>query len=369
VLVRQNKIIYKMFNTIKSRISLSKNLNGLSKNFSSTIKRGESKWPLNWEVQSVWPEKLVNNEVLFKFKETIEAISGKRWTITPKFGVNKDVAFDNARAKKTHMILGHSTYWNGVRPAASFFASVPFGMSRSEFLSWVKFGGGKAYWEKLYGPLDLVPVLAGDTGMQMGGWFPKKMNSIEDFRGLKMRIEGLGGPILEKFGLQLVNAPASKLASMLDSGELDACEFATPVMDEAAGLHKTKKKLYFHYPGWHQPSAVFEYLIPKDIYNSLSDEQVAMIDSASINASLHFTLHLQAENELVLEKMMKAGVELHRFPDELILKLRDASRQVLNETMKQDDFSYEVYKSYMGYLERMSLWGPMSGSAIWKWRK
>ena len=356
-----NKILYN-HRTINSKIFK------LSFKYFSSIKRGESKWPQNWEVQSVWAQNLVNNEVLTKFKEILESLSNKRWTINPKFGVNKDLAFENAKAGKTQMVLGHSTYWNGVRPASSFFASIPFGMSQSEFLSWVTFGGGRAYWDALYEPLGLVPLFAGDTGMQMGGWFPKRINSIEDFNGMRMRIEGIGGPILEKFGAKLVNAPASKLLSLLESGELDGCEFATPVMDEAAGLHKCKKKLYFHYPGWHQPSAVFEYLISKDLYLSLSEEQVAMLNSATLHSGLLFTLHLQAENELVLEKMMKSGVEIHKFPDEMLLKLKETAKGVIENTMKEDKFSYEVYQSYMKYLERMALWGPMSGSAIWKWR-
>jgi TRAP-type mannitol/chloroaromatic compound transport system substrate-binding protein len=350
-----------------------KNINSFTtlnyKKFSNGVNRNSSTWPLNWELQSVWSENLVNNEVVHKFKESLESLSDNKWKITPKFGVNKDLAFENVKNKKTQMVIGHSTYWNDMKPAASFFASIPFGMSRSEFLSWITFGGGRKYWEALYAPLNLYPLLAGDTGMQMGGWFPKKINSVDDFKGLKMRIEGLGGPVLEKLGAKLVNAPASKLLAMLESGELDACEFATPVMDEAAGLHKTKKKLYFHYPGWHQPSAVFEFLLNKDLHNSLSNEQVAMLNAASLQASLHFTLHLQAENELVIEKMVKQGIELHQFPDELLGELKKISTEVLKDTMDQDEFSKEVMKSYLGFLSRMSKWGPMSGSALWKWRK
>jgi TRAP-type mannitol/chloroaromatic compound transport system substrate-binding protein len=328
-----------------------------------------SNWPLNWELQSVWSENLVNNEVVYKFKESLESLSDNRWKINTKFGINKDIAFENIKQKKTNMIVGHSTYWNDMKPAASFFASIPYGMSRSEFLSWITFGGGRKFWEELYSPLNLYPIIAGDTGMQMGGWFPKKINTVNDFKGLKMRIEGLGGPVLERLGAKLVNAPASKLLKMLENGELDACEFATPVMDEAAGLHKTKKKLICHYPGWHQPSAVFEFLLNKDVYNELSKEQVAMINAAAMQASLHFTLHLQAENELVIEKFKKQGVEFHQFPDELLQKLKIISSEVLKETMNQDEFSKEVMESYLKFLTRMSEWGPMSGSALWKWRK
>lgn len=356
-----------MRNVLYKKLQQNQLLNRSIKTFTSST--STSKWPLNWELQSVWPQSLINNECVQIFKECLENISDKQWTITPKYGVNKDKAFENIKQNKTQIIVGHATYWQGMSPAASFFASIPFGMSRSEFLSWVQFGGGRKYWEELHAPNNLHPLLAGDTGMQMGGWFPKKISSSEDFRGLRMRIEGLGGPVLERLGVKLVDAPASKLLQMLESGELDACEFATPVMDEAAGLHKTKKKMYFHYPGWHQPSAVFEFLINKDLHSTLSNQQIHMLKVASLNASLHFTLHLQSENELVLEKMMKAGVELHEFPRELLAELKVISSDVLKETMSQDKFSSEVMGSYMKYLERMSSWGPMSGKALWKWRQ
>ena len=206
-----------------------------SKRFSNSANQNKTNWPLEWNLESVWPKTLINNEVVVKFKENIENITDGKWKINIKYGVNKDLAFENVQKEKTHMVIGHSTYWNGLPPAASFFASIPFGMSRSEFLAWINFGNGRQYWEKLYEPLGLYPIMAGDTGMQMGGWFPKKMNSPYDFKGMKMRIEGLGGPVLQKLGLKVVNAPASKLLSMIDSGELDACEFAVPVMDESAG--------------------------------------------------------------------------------------------------------------------------------------
>jgi len=230
-IIRQNKIIKKNIIKFQGKYFTEHN---------SNLNTNKTIWPLQWEMESVWPKSLINNEVVEKFKENIESITDGKWKINVKYGVNKDIAFENIKNKKTHIIIGHSTYWKGLRPAASFFASIPFGMSRSEFLSWINFGGGRKYWEELYQPLDLFPILAGDTGMQMGGWFPKKMNKTEDFNGMKMRIEGLGGPVLEKLGLNVVNAPASKLLSMMDSGDLDACEFAVPVLDESAGK-KLKK--------------------------------------------------------------------------------------------------------------------------------
>ena len=135
------------------------------------------------------------------------------------------------------------------------------------------------------------------------------------------------------------------------------------------GLHTSNKKLVYHYPGWHQPSAVFEYLLHKDLVNTLSKEQIAILEAASIQASLYFTLHLQSENELALERIMGKGIKTHLFSDDLLQTLNLLSNQTLEEVCSKDPFSLEVLISYRGFLERMTKWGPMSGSAIWKWRR
>ena len=134
------------------------------------------------------------------------------------------------------------------------------------------------------------------------------------------------------------------------------------------GLHTCSKKLYYHYPGWHQPSAVFEYLVHNETMNTLSKEQKSILIAAATNSSLYFTLHLQSENELALERMIEKGVETHAFPDELLKELYESSKATLIEECSKDSFSHEVMLSYKSYLTRMRQWGPMSSGGIWKWR-
>ena len=133
-------------------------------------------------------------------------------------------------------------------------------------------------------------------------------------------------------------------------------------------MHTCTKKLYYHYPGWHQPSAVFEYLVHNETMENLSLEQKSILVAAATNASLYFTLHLQSENELSLERMMAKGIETHEFPIELMKELYQLSKETLLEECSKDEFSLEVLKSYQAYMNRMQLWGPMSGGGIWKWR-
>jgi len=304
-----------------------------------------------------------------RFQQELQALSGGAWIVDVRYGVNKNNAFTETKEGKSHMAVGHSTYWSNTRPAATFFASVPFGMDSSEFAAWVSCGGGYELWKEHYDPHNLVPFPAGDTGTQMGGWFAKRMNSVNDFRGLRMRIEGLGGPILEKYGTIVVDAPASKLKGMLEQGELDACEFATPAMDEAAGLHKTTAKLIYHYPGWHQPSAVFEFLVNKNALASLSSQHQAVLRAAAHLANSHFTQSLLAKNRGVLDTMIAGGVELHEFPAALLSDLKKTSREVLIASCSKCEFSKKVMGSYLSFLDSAERWGPMSGAALWKWRR
>lgn len=341
----------------------------------------------------MWPETFVNNDVVRSFVEALSHLSGGEWVVDVEYGVNKDTAFERvSKGTGAHITVGHSTYeqklhhilapttanshslcafplryW-GTTPTAAFFASIPFGLGAAEFAAWVSHGGGRQLWEEHYDPYNMVPLAAGDTGMQMGGWFPKPMSQVQDFQDLRMRIEGLGGPVLQRLGTQLVAAPASKLVAMLDGGELDACEFATPMMDEAAGIHKLAKPLVYHYPGWHQPSAVFEFLVNADSMRALTLQQRALIRAAALRARTNFTQSMLAGNRVALDRFLQAGVRMHRFPTTLLEELKRLSDEVVQEHVAGHELASRVHSSYRDFQRRMEQWGPMSDAAMWSWR-
>ena len=147
--------------------------------------------------------------------------------------------------------LGHGSayYWKGKNESLQFFSTVPFGLTANEMNAWLYYGGGQELWQKAYSKFNLVPMAAGNTGIQMAGWFNKEINSLDDLKGLKMRIPGLGGEVLKRAGGTPVNLPGGELFTALKTGTIDATEWVNPYNDLAFGLHKAAK--YYYYPGWH----------------------------------------------------------------------------------------------------------------------
>ncbi|MGD8833152.1 MAG: TRAP transporter substrate-binding protein, partial [Pseudomonadales bacterium] len=167
--------------------------------------------------------------------------------------------FDAVAQGTAEMGNGASYYWRSKLPIAAVFSTVPFGMTAQEMNGWLHYGGGLELWRELYEPFGLIPMAAGNTGVQMGGWFNKEIRSLSDLEGLKMRIPGLGGEVLERVGGVPVSMPGSDVFTSLQTGAIDATEWVGPYNDLAFGLHTVAR--YYYYPGWHEPGATIETII------------------------------------------------------------------------------------------------------------
>ena len=232
----------------------------ISKNVSSNTKneykwKMVTSWPKNFPGLGTGAENLAN---------LITNLSNNR-IMVKVFGANELVppleVFDfvsNGGAE-----IGHSGayYWKGKSQACQFFSSVPFGLNAQEMNAWLYYGQGIELWEKLYNSFNLIPRPAGNTGVQMGGWFNKKINKVSDLQGLKMRIPGLGGDVLSRAGGVPVTLAGSEIFTALQTGVIDATEWVGPYNDRAFGLHKVAK--YYYYPGWHEPGPSIECIINK----------------------------------------------------------------------------------------------------------
>ena len=261
--------------------------------------------------------------------------------------------------------IGHSSayYWKGKAPAVQFFSSVPFGMTAQEFNAWLEFGGGLELWEEVYAPFNIIPMAAGNTGAQMGGWFNKEINSLADFQGLKMRMPGLGGEVLKKVGAVTVNLPGSEMFTALQTGALDATEWVGPYNDLAFGLYKAAK--YYYYPGWQEPGSAVEALINKDAFNDLPADLQEIVRSAAAQANLNMLNELTARNNAALQTLVdEHNVTLKKFPKDLLEALRVASDETLKEVAANDAMSQKVYDSFTGFLHSVSEWHDISERAF-----
>ncbi|NLQ17186.1 TRAP transporter substrate-binding protein [Marinomonas sp. M1K-6] len=261
--------------------------------------------------------------------------------------------------------MGHGTayYWKGKVSAAQFFSTVPFGLNAQEFNAWIAEGGGLALWEEIYAPFNLIPMVAGNAGVQMGGWFNKEINSLADFQGLKIRMPGLGGEVLEKVGASSINLPVSEVFTALQTGTIDATEWVGPYNDLAFGLYKAAK--YYYYPGWHEPGSAVEAIFNKDAFDALPKDLKAIVRSAVQQANLAMLNEFTARNNAALQTLVNEhNVMLKPFPQDLLIALKQASYEVLEEIAANDPQSRKVYDSLKSFLGSVSEWHDVSERAF-----
>ena len=260
--------------------------------------------------------------------------------------------FDAVSRGAAEMGHGAAYYWKGKSPAAPFFTSVPFGLTAQEMNGWLYFGGGMELWRELYDGFNLVPFEAGNTGTQMGGWFREPIKSLNDLKGVKMRIPGLGGEVMQKIGVTTVNIPGGELFTALQTGAIDATEWVGPYNDLAFGLHKAAK--HYYYPGWQEPGPTLEAIVNKDAWNSLPEDLQAVVSIACQATGSNMLAEYAARNQQALKTLVdEHQVQLHAFGPDIMDALRQASAEVLAELTANDAFSQKVYESYEGYRTRV----------------
>ena len=260
--------------------------------------------------------------------------------------------------------MGHSAayYWKGKIPAAAFFTSVPFGMNAQELNGWLHYGGGLELWRELYEPFNLIPFAAGNTGVQMGGWFNREIRSVDDIRGLKMRIPGIGGEVFTRAGGEAINIPGGELYTSLQSGVIDATEWVGPYNDLAFGFHQIAK--YYYYPGWHEPGPTLEIIVNKDAYNTLPEDLQAIIEAAARAVNQDMLDEYTARNNAALVELVENhGVQLRKFPADVLKKFEAISMDLYEELSQEDPLFAKVFTSYREYLSGVSAYHALTEKA------
>ncbi len=320
-----------------------------------------------WKIVTTWPPTLpIMMDGVRMMAEQVKTMSQGRLEIDV-FGAGELVppfeSFDAVGAGTAEMSHGASYYWGGKAPAAQFFTSVPFGMNAQQMYAWLYGGDGLALWEETYQDFNLVPMPAGNTGVQMGGWFNKEINTIDDYNGLKMRIPGLGGKTIVKVGGSAETIPGGEIYTSLERGVVDATEWVGPYHDQIMGFNKVAK--YYYFPGWHEPGSVLEVTVNRDAWEALSDDLKMIVRTAADAQNVWMLAQFDARNGGALEELIATGTELRPFPDVVMADLAKAAEEVKTEVADSDSMAAKVYDSFRKFQANVGGWGTVSEKAYY----
>lgn len=342
---------------------------------SHTVTTGPAKTTSNqmfhWRMVTTWPKKFPGLGLAPEnFADLLREMSDGRLNITV-YGANEIVpamgVFDAVSSGSVEMGHGAAYYWKGKIPASAFFTSVPFGMNAQEFNGWLHYGGGLELWREVYKPFKLRPFAAGNTGVQMGGWFNREIQSVADLKGLKMRIPGYGGEVFTRAGGTAVNIPGGELYTALQSGVIDATEWVGPYNDRAFGFQQIAK--YYYYPGWHEPGPGLEIVVNEDAFARLPTDLQKMVEVAARAVNQDMLDEYTARNNAALTELIEQqGVEMRRFPDDVLQTFKRLSWEIYDEKAAEDETFAKVYKSYKQFLEGAHTYHKLTEQAYFETR-
>ena len=305
-----------------------------------------------WKMVTTWPKDFPGlGTGANRLAQTIGDMSGGQLEVkvygagelVPAMGVFDGVAGGTAE-------MGHASayYWKGKHEATQFFSAVPFGLTAQEINGWLSYGGGQELWDELYAGFDLKAFPAGNTGVQMGGWFNREINTLGDFSGLVMRMPGLGGEVLRRLDATVQNLPGGEIFQALKTGAIDATEWVGPYNDLAFGFHQAAK--YYYWPGWHEPGTTMEAMINRTAWEALPTDLQHIVRHACQSTNENMLAEFTTRNGVALKTLVeKHGVQLKRFSDDVLTEIGRVARDVVGEIAAKDPLSNSVYASFNAY--------------------
>ena len=320
----------------------------------------------HWKMVTTWPANFpIFQEGPENFAKQVKTMSNGRLDIQVFAGgelVPALEVFDAVSEGSVEMGHGSPYYWAGKIPAAQIFSTVPFGMTAKGMQAWIYHGGGLQLWRELYQPFNLTVFPMGNTGVQMGGWFNKRIDSINDLKGLRMRIPGLGGKVLARAGGNPVLMAGAELYTSLERGIIDATEWVGPFHDIRLGLNRAAK--YYYYPGWHEPGTVFELIINQDRWQQLPPDLQQIVATAAAATNLWIYSAMEYYNQQALQDLKKMkNVELLEFPPEVLAELKRLTSVTLEEEAAKDADFKRVYTAYLEFRQTYAGWSRLADEA------
>ena len=251
-----------------------------------------------------------------------------------------------------------SYYYWGKDPCFAVGTGLPFGLNARQQNGWMYFGGGMKLMNDFFAGHNLIGFPAGNTGAQMGGWFRKEINTVDDLKGLKFRIGGFGGSVIARLGVVPQQLPGADVYPALEKGTIDAAEFVGPADDEKLGLYKVAK--YYYYPGWWEGGAMLHHMINLEKWNSLPKTYQAIVMAGCEAANLSMMANYDAKNPPALKRLVAAGAVLRPFPPEVLAACFDAAKESYAEIAAKNATFKTMHDSLMAFRADAFLWQQVS---------
>ena len=316
-----------------------------------------------WYMVTAWPPNFpIIGTSCQQFASKVYEMSGGQLDIKV-YGAGELIpaleVFDAVSSGTAQAGHGAAYYWTGKAPAAQFLTTVPFGLNSMEQTAWINHGGGIELWRKIYKRFHLRPYAAGNTGIQMGGWFNKEINSINDFKSLKMRIPGLASRILSEVGATPVLVAGGEIYTNLERGVIDATEWLGPFHDQMMGFQDISK--YYYTPGWHEPGSTLELIVHDKAYEELPIHLQKIIDVCAGYLNDWMMSEMLYKNAEALKQLENNdSVEIRQFSPDTLAALKKVTEDTLQSMADKNSEINEVYTSYRNFKQIMRQYTDVS---------
>ena len=317
---------------------------------------------VKWKMTTSWPRSL---DTIFGGAQAVcdrvAAMTNGKFAISPYSAGEIVGGLEVLDAVQQGTVqCGHtaSYYYVGKNSALAFGTSVPFGLTAQQQNAWYYHGGGLEIMHKLYSDFNIISFPAGNSGVQMGGWFRQEINTVSDLNGLSMRIPGFGGEVMKKLGVNTQVLPGGEIYLALERGAIDAAEWVGPHDDEKLGLHKAAK--YYYYPGWWEPGPTFEVQVNLNEWNKLPTEYQEIFKSAAYQANINMLAQYDALNGAALAKLIAGGTELRPYSQEILQAAQKATFEFYEEKASQDSNFKEVYQQWKKFRQQIYKWNTIN---------
>lgn len=326
-----------------------------------SVARGQER--LRWRMVTSWPKGRAGPGVSARrVADRINAMAGGRLQvdlfaageIVPPFAVLDAISTGTVE-------MGHtaSLYWQGKMPAAPFFTTVPFGLGPIEHQAWIELRDGQALWDELYRPYGVRAFLAGNTGPSMGGWFKRKLGGVEDLKGLRIRVQGLGAEVFRRLGAVPMTVSAGDLLPALETGSIDAAEFLAPASDLETGLQRHAP--FYYAPGFNKPNGAGEFMIALKAWEQLGDELRAVIaEACRAEHALGLADAHHRNASALVEILGKHPVTLEAFPRSILEASRRAATDLNAEIAATSPLARRIVESYQATVDDLRGWSALA---------